>query len=488
MTPTTEQLNFYSACKTPSCLALYALAGTGKTYSLQNGADHLKGSGLSTSFSKATVTELGRKMPSRFPARTMHGLGLDALKRKWGKAKVDSRGDLLFTFLRDSLQNYDRDDKWLLLNDAKSLVEKAQIVGIHPNSDRFLTPDTPDQWENLCDLYDIPHSPMLYNLAHKALTHINEVAEKEHTVNFGQMLTLPLFTKTAVPQHKVIIIDEAQDLNPLQHALVKRLLRAGGQLIAAGDPNQAIFAFAGAMADSYSALISEFDCQKLPLTICWRCPTEGILEAQKYVPEIQPAPSAAQGEVIRHELLDVSDIPKTVICRNNAPLMSVALKLFLAGKSVEVAGRDIGAGLKSLTKRLASGKNSDKMTSPELVSRLEKWAEREIERKPKSAPRVNDKTTAIKHLASVHSTVGAIRKHLDNLYVNPEDGTRRPAEYHLSTIHKAKGREWPDVLLLDSHLIHIDHNDPQSQEKNIAYVGVTRAQNTLHFANSHDIQ
>jgi hypothetical protein len=225
---------------------------------------------------------------------------------------------------------------------------------------------------------------------------------------------------------------------------------------------------------------------EMPLTVSFRCPRAVIREAQLYVPDIEAAPSAIEGSVENPEHLLIRELPKTILCRNNAPLISLALKILISGRSAEVAGQDIGKGLISLTKRITSRN----LKSSEFLDRLHKWADREISRKPKSRPRVQDKVMALSALAAHHPDLQAIQKHLEKLYPNPQDRSYRPAEYHLSTIHKAKGREWPDVLFLDPQLLpskYAEQDWEKIQESNLSYVGVTRAQNRLVYCESDNI-
>ena len=97
---------------------------------------------------------------------------------------------------------------------------------------------------------------------------------------------------------------------------------------------------------------------------------------------------------------------------------------------------------------------------------------------------------ALEAISSMHRTLGDVRKHLEKLYVDPEDQSRSPAQLHLTTIHKAKGREWPEVLFLDPHLLPSKYAEQEwelQQEANLAYVGITRAQETLHYCALADI-
>lgn len=64
--------------------------------------------------------------------------------------------------------------------------------------------------------------------------------------------------------------------------------------------------------------------------------------------------------------------------------------------------------------------------------------------------------------------VESIQKHLEKLFPDPKSPSYRPAKFHFSTIHRAKGLEWPRVMFLDSHLLGKHAESPQEiqQEQN----------------------
>ena len=226
---------------------------------------------------------------------------------------------------------------------------------------------------------------------------------------------------------------------------------------------------------------------ELPLTVSFRCPKAVVYEAQRYVPDIEVAPSAIEGSVSYPEFMDLQDVPANVLCRNNAPLIRLALGLLVNGRTVEVAGQDIGKGLINLTKRITK-KN---LLSDEFQDRLDKWKAREIARHPRRKSRITDKHLALVALARHHKDLKGIQKHLASLYPNPNDRSYRPAEVQLSTIHRAKGMEWPKVLFLDPQLIPSKYSKSEAellQENNLAYVGVTRAQEELIYCPSTKIE
>jgi len=56
------------------------------------------------------------------------------------------------------------------------------------------------------------------------------------------------------PAYDVVLADEVQDFNVCQQIMLKKLEEAGARIVAVGDENQAIYAFRGADAGSFSAL------------------------------------------------------------------------------------------------------------------------------------------------------------------------------------------------------------------------------------------
>src|SRR5690606_25169380 len=102
-------------------------------------------------------------------------------------------------------------------------------------------------------------------------------------------------------------------------------------------------------------LIKEtFKCKELPLSITYRCPKKVVEYAQMYNSEIQAAPTAVDGEVLRVDgMWKTEDFEKQhlVLCRVTRPIISLAYKLLNQKIPVTVLGRDIGVGLKALIKK-----------------------------------------------------------------------------------------------------------------------------------------
>ena len=490
-TPTPQQTAFYTTAPTKQSVALKARAGTGKTHSEQQWAIKARGTGRSTSFSKGTVDELGRKMPSGFPAATIHSDCLRAIRTSGKYTRTQnnhpfSPASKMFNLTKALFKEREADRE--LFTSVLHLVGLAKTFGIIPavNNREGLRPDTPEVWEDLADQYDINYNTEVLALSRELLIESNRLALKEGYLDFDDMLYIAVLWPHRFVRYPTIIVDEAQDLSAIQVEAIAKMLMPGGRVIAAGDDRQAIYAFRGALADSYSALSRKFNMIELPLTWSFRCPRAVILEAQQWVPDIEAHPSAVQGDVITHADISLYDLPRTIVCRNNAPLIRLALRLLVAGRTAEVAGKDIGAGLISLTKRITKRN----LKTDEFLVRLDKWAEREISRKPSNKPNVRDKQAALEALAAHHPDLKSIQAHLTKLYPDPRSRTYRPAEVHLTTIHKAKGKEWDEVLILDPYLMPSKYAEQPwelLQEDNMAYVAVTRAKQILHYADSNNI-
>ena len=94
--------------------------------------------------------------------------------------------------------------------------------------------------------------------------------------------------------------------------------------------------------------------QRLFLTISFRCARAITENAQWRAPDMQAPEWAEAGTVLRHvtwsaDLLNNGD---AVICRNNAPLFSLAIRLIEQDQLPRIAGRDIGAPVVKLMKKL----------------------------------------------------------------------------------------------------------------------------------------
>lgn len=173
--------------------------------------------------------------------------------------------------------------------------------------------------------------------------------ESYGVIDYADMICLPNLygekQRLKVTPNKFVLVDECQDLNRAQMELSFKLAGDNGRLLYVGDPNQAIFGFAGASCDSYEQIKQHSMAVEMPLSICYRCPKSHIKLVKKVFPKIpfQSAENAIEGVLEQIEPSDaIHEQNDLVICRKTAPLVGYCLKLISQGIPAKVRGRDIG--------------------------------------------------------------------------------------------------------------------------------------------------
>ena len=121
----------------------------------------------------------------------------------------------------------------------------------------------------------------------------------------------------------MVLVDEYQDLSPVNRAMVGRLCKHSRQ-IGVGDEAQAIYEFRGADVNAMPDAIAQFNMTTLPLSTSFRCPDAITANVHWHVPDIRSA--KVGGIVARGNVQSIGD-NSAVICRYNAPLIALAMDL-----------------------------------------------------------------------------------------------------------------------------------------------------------------
>lgn len=321
-----------------------AVAGSGKTTTIVEALKRVRGTSIFLAFNKSIAEELKARGVN---ARTFHSLTYGPVTQARGARTVET--DKLRKLCDQKLKG---EDAAIYGAFIQKLVGLGRQAGIG-----CLIPDVTQSWLDLCIHHDMePEHDMAdfgraLELASDLLTFSNE----SQMVDFDDLLYLAVKDGISLPKFDFIFVDEAQDTNAIQRALLRKIMRKGSRIVAVGDPAQAIYGFRGADSESLNLIAEEFDAIKLPLSISYRCPTSVVSYAQQWVSHIQAAPGAKAGEV--QELgtkwdtgtFQANDL---VVCRKTAPLMTLAFRMLRARVPVMVMGREIGAGLKSLINKM----------------------------------------------------------------------------------------------------------------------------------------
>ncbi len=469
-TPTSEQIAIINAAKDDSTnLAVIARAGAAKTSSLVLLAEALPETDiLCLAFNKAIAEEMTERLPPNCEAKTLHGLGYKAW---WQfirtKCKVNDRKIYyLLKDLIDDLDGDDRSDAYGSMAETLDFIKKGKATGYLPDSYQ-------GHWRPLCGDDDffasLPMEPTYLQMS--LVQDVSALSFKmalSGEIDFDDMIFCPAICSVSWPTPTLTLIDEAQDLSPINHHILKKIVR-NRRIIAVGDPCQAIYGFRGADADSMDRLIKMFDMDILHLTISFRCARSICDNAKWRAPDMRSPEWAEDGEVSRPidwsaESLALGD---AIICRNNAPLFSMAIRMIECDLLPEIAGKDIAGPLKKIMKKLGS----PKQLKIAVIYALDEWRDKELRRARDGAKgNIHDKHACILIMLERTKTLGDATAYLDHLLA-------RDGRIHLMTGHKSKGLEFDTVFFLDANLCRIDRD----QDANIKYVIETRAKKRLIY-------
>lgn len=475
-----------------------AVAGSGKTTTLIQMLPLTTGFVAFLAFNKKIVEEISAKVANlpasvreRVSVSTVHAAGWKAYRNTFRRVKLDAKkSGILFDRMGANPLHFEFATK------AVSLAKQGGI-GI------FCKIDDLAAWQNMVDHFDLENilpgdgSVPTEQAIDTAIALLRISSDNADTLaDFDDMIYIPVLKGLRVDQFEWVFIDEAQDTNATRLALAKMMLRAGGRLVAVGDPAQAIYGFAGADSESLARIQREFNAITLPLTVSYRCPINVVAEAQKWVSHIIAHESAPAGTVATLESdgfwkdyapgLNVDDF---ILCRNNAPLVSAAYRLLSMNVACIIEGRDIGQGLIKLATKWKKIRTIGK-----LRDRLETYRDTETAKalargNESRAESISDQVgclIVIMGTLADDEQVSVLRDRINSMFGDCEPG-QKPRCVTLSSIHKSKGRERRRVFWYGRNKYNPSPYARQDwqmeQERNLCYVAATRAMDTLIYVN-----
>jgi DNA helicase II / ATP-dependent DNA helicase PcrA len=471
MTPTLEQTDIlFDATELPDNLLVIARAGAAKTTTLCLIAEAVAPlPTLCLAFNKKIATELTTRLPSTAKAQTLHSLGLNAWRGFTGKSPKISDKKCFFLVKTEfeRLSPVEReelgDDAFM---EALTLVREAKSAGYLPAGVNKLA-------KPLLDLADFAeeleeeHEAAIFSLVDAVLRESFLLAIKGE-IDFDDMVYLPALMPVSFPSYPLTMIDEAQDLSLLNHVLLSKIVKKA-RLIAVGDPCQAIYGFRGASENSMEELAQRFQMKKRFLTVCFRSSEAVVRNARWRAPDMQWGPRPPEGTVSSLDTWSSSTfaLGDAIICRNNAPLFSLAIRLLEAGQRPELSSGDIVGGLLKVMKKL--GKKDTSVD--EAWGALDEWRAGQ-EKKSRVPRKIEDQVLCIRVFLEKAKTLGEAMDLLQTI-------TSMSGSIYLMTGHKSKGLEFDRVFFLDRKLCKAE-----GQDLNIRYVIETRAKRDLIYIES----
>ena len=352
---------------------------------------------------------------------------------------------------------------------------------------------------------------------------------RRRVLDFDDVLSRSLELMATEPKHAAahrwlhqhVLVDEFQDINPLQFALLRSWLGSDSTLVVVGDPDQAIYGWNGADPGLIGAVGDHLPgCAVLHMRTNFRSTPEVLAAAGRLLgrspqPAVRPPgdeptvtvcdgsdEAAALVRAVRHRHRPGSRWHRqAVLARTNAQLEPLRRALLRNGIPVAAPSE------RSLVRK------------PEIASLLREWpaeaslascvadTRRELrESEPatvladgtpvEDTPEARATVEAFLEFADDHlsldpdSTVVAFRTVLrtDDRAAAPSDGV------DLMTFHSAKGLEWPVVHIvgMEEGFVPVAHARTAlalTEERRLLHVAVTRAEQELHvlWCNRRDL-
>lgn len=461
-----------------------AVAGSGKSTTIVNALDLIPAtdSKIFLAFNKAIVDELKLKVKApNTDIKTLHSAGFASMMFTY-KSKLNTYK--YRKFLNDSL--YLLSSKVTIdMADEEQSQFKQRVLRLLDLARVELANDA-ETIENLALKHDVE---ILYDEAETVIKLMQWGVNQFREIDFTDMIWIPVMKKLRLKTYKWVMVDECQDLSPLQKELFMMMIDPrNGRFIAVGDPRQSINGFAGADTESFQKIAAIENTIELPLSICYRCASKIVEEAKTIVPYIESREGAAEGKVETLEEVKLADFKPgdMVLSRVTSPLVSLCMKFIANGMAAYVKGREIGQNLANLVKRTKQMeldimfdllrnelyKLQVKIASKEKISMEEAKDEY-------AYIALQDKIECLHNISFSCMNAAELLKKIDDLFKDNSTGIC------CSTIHKSKGLESDRVFIIALDKLPLKRCMniawKAEQEMNLKYVAVTRAKKELYY-------
>jgi len=455
-------------------LKIMAFAGTGKTTTLVEYTRKRPGIRfLYIAFNKSVQLEASRKFPGNVTARTTHSLAFRAKGFKYKDRLVKGfRANQVMAAL--GLEKYEEAKFTMdtLYNYLVSSDPKVTFHHIPPMARGF---------------YKKNKSPMpdLVDRANCLGRLMCDGSDK--TIGMLHDGYLKLYQLSSpVLSYDCILLDEAQDINPVTAAIVFAQARTDQNptpcsIILVGDGHQQIYSFRGAKdtLKTFPAARTNY------LTQSFRFDNNIARVANMVLGAFKKEDKKIVGtKVNRPKKIPWDPGFHTIIARTNATLFDKAVQLYKNHKIGFVGGvgnyrLNILKDVYYLYKDNPSRINDPYIKSFGSFQGLKSYARTVEDFELSSLCKIIEKYSF------------KIPSHVDRIMEQAVDETK--ARVLLTTAHKSKGLEWSNVLLMDDfHPLVKEENiiDPAGvdpDEFNLIYVAMTRAMINLRFDKKSDI-
>ena len=429
-TPTNEQQAAISAFNQGGSLKLNAFAGTGKTSTLQMMAESTHRKGIYLAFNKAIANKASGTFPDNVIATTSHsrafrsvinrGYSRDKMVGKLNPKAISQALNLSPLYyggqrsinptsygylVAETVRAYAYSDRLEIIPDMVPLPGNLQLLKDGDKNDvqRQVAKRATDMWLKMKNPYD-----ERFPLGHDGYFKLWALSKPRFETDF-------------------CLLDEAQDSNP---ALLSVLLEQTIQVVFVGDRFQQIYEWRGAI----NAMDKIATSDMLYLSHSFRFGKCIADFASKLIQIIDP-------KAVVHGSPDIisqfgCNNPDAILSRTNAALIEYVIKAQQAGRKPFIVGGT--SELRWMLEDVNILKSGRPATHPEFFG-FKNWHEvLEFVEQPEGEQLV----TFVKIVRKFGERT--ILAALEKTALDEYDG-----DLILSTAHKAKGLEWPTVMLAD---------------------------------------
>lgn len=340
------------------------------------------------------------------------------------------------------------------------------------------------------DVYDISDRP---GTRAEFNAFVRAYSEWKHTYgyyDFSDMLERA--AKGAVrPDAEVVFVDEAQDLSPLQWAVIEKFCRRAHQVIIAGDDDQAIYTWAGADAHGMARFAQRHKGNNVVLSQSHRLPSAVHSKSQSLIRRInfrvdkEFNPRADVGLVRVHGSLNSVDIKHgedTLLLGRTHSVLREVEQILIEKRTpyLRESGRPgmyqnrFAAGVRAYRKLCDGGRITDG------------------ERSALFAIATAETRAALERLdyASIIRSPFYVALNIPGRVVDfyADADLQSEPTIRLSTIHAAKGHEAERVILLTDMTTRVQQTAEKSpdDEVRVFYVGMTRSKSILDIVEGYN--
>ncbi|MFJ3804298.1 UvrD-helicase domain-containing protein [Streptomyces sp. NPDC090088] len=472
MNLTDEQTAAADAFRAGDHLALQAGAGTGKTTTLAFLARATDRRGRYLAYNRTIAQDARTRFPTTVQCKTAHALAYAAVGHRYTRRLNAPRRPAWQTGqalgITKALHIAERE----VTQKALSNATLRAVTRFCHTADEAITHHHVPRLRGLEDT-DL-HAQLAAHIvpfARKAWTDLQHPDDGAVRFDHDHYLKIWALTQPRIDAD-FLLLDEAQDTNPVVEQIFLAQ-RDHAQLVMVGDSAQAIYHWRGA-----KDIMTGFDGTQLPLSQSFRFGPALAHEANRWL-YLADAPIRLTGTAALNTELGPVTQPDAVLCRTNVGAMAQVMTLMAAGYQVALTGG--GDSLQALALAARDLKEGRRTHHPELVL-FPSWGD--LQDYAAHDPAGHDLQPLV-NLVDTHGT-DAILAAVAHLAPEPH------AQVTVSTAHKAKGREWPRVLIADDFGRPQD-NTPDERtdsttspdypvddaEARLAYVAVTRTRQRL---------